>query len=90
EEASVPTSQEDKIERQPEFTDQHTEEEFVSRQTEDLSEFRTQDEQENAEPNTEQERKEESAENKSEPAMQTAQMQEKDNHTTEVHGRNEA
>ncbi|MED4813202.1 DNA translocase FtsK [Bacillus atrophaeus] len=90
EEASVPSSQEDKIEHQPDFTDQHTEEELVSRQTEDLSEFRTQDEQENAEPITEQERKEESAENKSEPAMQTAQMQEKDNHTTEVHGRNEA
>ncbi|MED4828359.1 DNA translocase FtsK [Bacillus atrophaeus] len=90
EEASVPSSQEDKIERQPDFTDQHTEEELVSRQTEGLSEFRTQDEQENAEPITEQERKEESSENISEPAMQTAQMQEKDNHTTEVHGRNEA
>ncbi|MED4803961.1 DNA translocase FtsK [Bacillus atrophaeus] len=89
EEASVPSSQEDKIERQPDFTDQHTEEELVSRQTEDLSEFRTQDEQENAEPITEQERKEESAENISEPAMQTAQMQKKDNHTTEVHGRND-
>ncbi|MCG8396613.1 DUF87 domain-containing protein [Bacillus atrophaeus] len=90
EEASVPSSQEDKIECQPDFTDQHTEEELVSRQTEDLSEFRTQDEQDNAEPITEQERKEESAENVSEPAMQMAQKQEKDNHTTEVHGRNEA
>ncbi|MCI3196150.1 DUF87 domain-containing protein [Bacillus sp. HU-1818] len=88
EEASVPSSQEDKIECQPDFTGQHTEEELVSRQTEDLS--RTQDEQENAEPITEQERKEESAENVSEPAMQTAQKQVKDNHTTEVHGRNEA